>query len=981
MSEIVTELKTLAQKFKEQCKSVLGRIKEIIDKHPFLSIAAITVPIILACLFKLCRGKSRDSALLDAHHEGCVEGVRFQHRHRCLWCNKVYSHVHAFVNVQEAVKKGQLCPKCQRKGVTSEFEFNEPTGYRMELGVIKTFVPFALVEIEPNFDPAYAEEYNQELSASGDPKTRKEKNISVEFVQELSSSGDFHTRNKQVKTELSASGDPHTVRHKNIRTEGPEDLESQLRNDVQAHTVSQKALRNMYVLEFGDGLNFPYSVKCMFLKGRIAVTVAHALPYLRKHSHVRIRNQHVKEGHVISSNRIKDEQVRAKNGEFKDQVLLEFPISVHDHPDITKNIVRGSDMKFTRIPAVLMITDIHNVAMKYGTAVGVDKIVKYADAKEDTLYQIRQCYEYSLETSSGDCGGILFGLSTGLSKKILGLHVAGARGLGVSSPFNIEDIERALGSFALGAQISFDLDGILKDQTLSSVELPEGDFVPMGKAKLKAGAPSKTSIRPSLIHGQFAEVLTQPSCLRPFSRNGVEIDPMMKGLKKAGKIPPEMNDAYLKSAINDVERIVNTNIDPSHARVLTNMEAVAGVEGDPFLAGITRSTSAGYPRSSETQGMPGKTKWLGNDEYKLDPEIEQEMILIEERARKNERTPTIWTDTLKDERRTHEKVREGKTRVFSAGPMTFTLVFRKYFLGFAAHCAKNRIENEIAVGTNVYSYDWTRIALRLQSKGEKIIAGDFSNFDGTLPLEALGPIVEIVNKFYDDGEENFQIRRVLWKEIVNSVHIHGDNVYLWTHSQPSGCPITAILNSIFNSVSMRYVWMLVVPVALRSMKSFNKYVRMISYGDDNLVNISDEVIDRFNQVTIAVGYEQLGMVYTDEEKSGEMVPFRSLDNVSFLKRRFVWSADECCYLAPLSLDTVLETPNWIRGPYDDAEKTCENVENSCFELSLHGEKVFDEWTNKLKKVTRELNPRPKILTFDEYRTVELVKYGKMVALS
>jgi hypothetical protein len=45
--------------------------------------------------------------------------------------------------------------------------------------------------------------------------------------------------------------------------------------------------------------------------------------------------------------------------------------------------------------------------------------------------------------------------------------------------------------------------------------------------------------------------------------------------------------------------------------------------------------------------------------------------------------------------------------------MCYTLVFRKYFLGFAAHCARNRIDNEIAVGTNVYSMDWHHIAERM----------------------------------------------------------------------------------------------------------------------------------------------------------------------------------------------------------------------------------------------------------------------------
>jgi hypothetical protein len=311
--------------------------------------------------------------------------------------------------------------------------------------------------------------------------------------------------------------------------------------------------------------------------------------------------------------------------------------------------------------------------------------------------------------------------------------------------------------------------------------------------------------------------------------------------------------------------------------------------------------------------------------------------------------------------------------------MVYTLVFRKYFLGFAAHCAKNRIDNEISIGTNVYSIDWTRTAERLCSKGDKVIAGDFSNFDGTLVLEILAEIVEIVNKFYDDGEENAQIRRVLWKEIINSVHVCGENVYLWTHSQPSGCPITAILNSLYNSVSMRYVWLLVVPEELRSMKAFNEHVAMVSYGDDNCVNISDSVIDSFNQLSIAEGYAEIGMTYTDEAKSGEMIPYRSINEIGYLKRRFQWDEVEHQFLAPLELSVVLEMINWVRGDFNLEERTAENMETSAFELSLHGRQTFEYWIEQYNQAARNFERRPLFLTYDEYRFVEARKYGRLAA--
>jgi hypothetical protein len=408
------------------------------------------------------------------------------------------------------------------------------------------------------------------------------------------------------------------------------------------------------------------------------------------------------------------------------------------------------------------------------------------------------------------------------------------------------------------------------------------------------------------------------------------------------------------------------------------LEAVTGIEGDDCLPPVKRSSSAGYPWVATKTGM-GKTKWLGCDDYFLSPDVELVMRLRENMAREGKRYPTFWIDTLKDERRPLEKIEAVKTRVFSAGPMDYTLSFRKYFLGFAAHCMRNRIGNEISVGTNVYSFDWTKTVKKCTSKGKKVIAGDFSNFDGTLLLPILYRILDIVNEFYNDGEENALVRHVMWKEIINSIHLCGDNVYMWTHSQPSGCPITAILNSIFNSVSMRYCWMVVFkndPI-MQSMRMFNKHVAMVSYGDDNVINISDEICERFNQLTIAQAYATIGMIYTDEAKSGEMVKYRDIESVAYLKRKFVWNPEEMMWVAPLAMETVLEMTNWIRGDLDQELSTSVNLETSAFELSLHGKETFDFWIKKYVHASRDFVDRPCFLTYDEYRKSEAVKYGRL----
>jgi hypothetical protein len=941
---------------------------------------------------------------LDHHHDGLQLGERTKHAHLCECCGKYYVHTHTIKTHDQSVLYGQDCPECKQAiadAIVRAVRDHQhgKSALRLEQAVDKAVtsvrahlraineVPAVsdVVDVIEWEDEEDTQEVYTELEHSGDAKVKANKKVKVE----LDSSGDLRTRAKKpVKVELETSGDLKTPRKNVVKVEGEfssvdvsqssEQMSVEMATDPNALDISKKVVNNMYNISYFIGNEEKPAVKMMMLKGRIGLTVAHLLPYLRIANKIRIFNVTKKQGHEFAVTDLKFEIVHGADGKKKDQMLIAFPSSLHDHPSVLGAIATSDDIsRFNNAKGCLIVPYDNGTLLRFGAISARDVERNYDDTLGNT-YNIRKSYEYTgLETTRGECGSILVIINNTMARKIIGMHVAGKHSLGVSTPFNRKEIEGALSKFGMEYQIELDLDPLLSSSAIAcDVKLPVGNFTPVGKSLYKVGTPTNTKLRPSLIQGQIAEVTSAPSALRPVMVDGEMVDPMMKGLEKAGKIPPEVNEHYVDCAINDVKRLVCQNADLNDKRVLTPMEAVTGLEGDEFICAINRRSSPGYPYSKRKGKHEGKTKWLGSDEnFKLDPDLEEEMLTRIARAKEGKRTPTIFVDTLKDERRPLGKVQVGKTRVFSAGPMDFTLVFRMYFLGFAAHVMRNRIDNEISVGTNQYSYDWDRTAQKMQTKGDKVIAGDFSNFDGTLVLPILYKILEIINDFYDDG--NDMIRLVLWKEIVNSVHLHGNDVYLWTHSQPSGCPITAILNSLYNSVSMRYVWMEVMPDEYKNMRSFNKHVAMVSYGDDNLINISDAVIEFFNQITIAAGYEKLGMIYTDESKSGDMVPYRRLEECNYLKRGFVFSEDEMKWLAPLDLSTILEMTNWIRGDDDPLECTLVNVETSIYELSYHGEEVYDFWKRKYFNACKSLARMPHIPLYREIREEEMRKYGAM----
>lgn len=970
--EVAEQLESIAREDDSQWKEWFTKAKNAIAEHPWIT---AIIAVIAACgvgYWFTSRKKSPESKPpLDHYHIGLKIGERVEHGHLCEICKKYFRHTHTIKSYGDSIKYDQMCEDCTRWVALEAYDRVDDLVKRDAKEACRLSLGWTETEVKST----------SELGSSGDDKT---KNKTVTRTQ-LGSSGDDKTKKKTItRTELGSSGDDKTKNRTKTRTEldcEDEDLDSQLSSfdmrDMNAHLqhdpnslqLSKKVLNNMYNLDLKIDGEWRRMLKIMMIRGRIGLTARHLAPYLKKASDIRIWNASKPQGHEFSIVKISTVDVLDAQGNKKDQLLIEFPIGLHDHFDLVRNMATTVELSaITRVRACIVVPFEQGAILRTGP---VEKRVgqprKYSD--REGSYEVCDRYEYAgMETASGDCGSPLVAIGSTLARKLIGIHVCGKHQIGVASPLNEKDILKALEEFELESQLLMNMDEVIKEYKAPwELELPEGNYTAAGKSLYRVPMPTKTALRPSKIHGFLQKPTSAPAVLTQSA--------MEKGLKKAGNIPPDVDDIKLDIAINDMKRIVNAGV-RENARVLTSWESIVGIEGDEFIQPIKRNTSPGYPFTGGKRSKPGKQQWLGTGEdYKLDLELAEMMQKRIDKARYGERMPAPFIDTLKDERRPLEKVAQEKTRVFSAGAMDFTLVFRMYFLAFAAHVSRNRIDNEISVGTNVYSYDWTKTARRMGSKGQKVIAGDFSNFDGTLLLPMLYRILDIVNDFYNDC--NDMIRLVLWKEIVNSIHVKGDSVYLWTHSQPSGCPITAILNSLFNSVSMRYVWQEVVPRELSGMRHFNEHVAMVSYGDDNLINISDDVIEHFNQLTIARGYEKIGMKYTDEAKSGEMVAYRTLEECSYLKRGFLWDEEEGQYQAPLDFGTILEMTNWIRRDLDEEASTIANVETSYFELHLHGREVFERWRPRYWEACRSLLQKPCLPLYEELRSDELRKQGRL----
>nr|ULF99834.1 MAG: nonstructural polyprotein [Aparavirus sp.] len=825
---------------------------------------------------------------------------------------------------------------------------------------------------------AKAQAIKRESHSSGDVTTPRSKAVAREGF----TSGDALTRNGvKVAREGFKSGDLITLKTPHVQLESDtDDASLHAWKDTSAQTlITNRLLTSTYrFMRVRNGEEKPL-VNGVFIRDTVMLLPRHAVSQLVSTDSVKIVNI-LGTSHTIPVTDIRIVEILARDSAKKDAVLVQFPRKVNAHPDLVKHFVTSAELKYSRCDVAL-------ATLRTGDKTHYFCVLGNTQAKSvdrdltigTEIFKLREGLNYDLNTTYGDCGGIVVLQENSCIRKFAGIHVAGSlSGKGAyGQSVTQADLSRAL--VQLNGIIITDPDlfpnfqaspGNIEYNVLLTQEecrqllsLPASNLGFGGVCAQPTFTPSKTDITPSKIHGLVAEPISKPAILfHP------QVDILKKNLAKAALNTPYVPKDLLAEAVCEVKQKLFANTNQALRQVLSFEEAITGdTQKSEFLNPINRSSSPGYPYVlTKEAGTKGKQGWLGNGEYTFDEGVRKD---VEERIRLASlgmRKPTTWTDTLKDERRPIEKVNALKTRVFSTGPMDYTIAFRMYFLGFMANVMENRITNEQSIGTNVYGPDWAATARKLQKFGQRVIAGDFSQFDGTLNSSIMWEFVNVINEWYDDGPENYLIRQVLFLDVINATHLCRDIFYLVDHSQPSGNPITTVLNSFYNSVSMRVVYYLCRENS-KSRLSFDECVSMVSYGDDNVLNIAESVIGWFNQNTITEGYERIGMIYTDEAKSGGTVAdYRQLSEVAYLKRRFIQR--DGVWRAPLELSTVIETTNWIRNAPDADQACLDNCSDAIYELFQHGQETFDRLSRLINKACLdELNEMPAQNTYAGYR--------------
>ncbi len=599
------------------------------------------------------------------------------------------------------------------------------------------------------------------------------------------------------------------------------------------------------------------------------------------------------------------------------------------------------------------------------------RVVDHVESRspEGSSYYIRQGFEAKGNSVHGDCCAPYIMFNPSSRAKIVGLHCAGFAQTSrvFAQMITQEDIASAMPTTHAG-RVSTEFPNTY----ISESPLPNSLYI--GSVKT-APNPSKTEIVQSPIHGCF------PIRTAPANLYSPEENLMIKNALKVTKNVVLLEEDLLDVCVHDVKRVLNApGVCEVEKRVLTHSESITGLEGHQYMNALNRSTSAGFPYSQRrSPGKPGKQTWLGSGEFIVDNvDLKKHVDMIVEKAQNGvvDVGLGVFAATLKDERRPLEKVAANKTRVFAASNQGLALAIRRYYLAFMEHVMTNRIDNEIGLGVNVYSYDWTRIVNKMRKVGNKVIAGDFSNFDGSLNSQILSRVSDIVTDWYDDDEENGLIRHVLLEYLFNASWLLNGKVFQLNHSQPSGNPLTTLINCMYNMIIFRYVYLLAqrengFPMSL---SGFCANVASVFYGDDSLCCVSDKVCEWFNQHVITRLMLVTGHDYTDETKSGSPPPYRSLSEVSFLKREFVLR--DSFWVAPLAKNTIEDMCMWSRKNIEPQEALLQTTRIASFEASLHGVEYLSKFTKVIRQACRRAGYREACLHLFECKNFLLAQQGR-----
>lgn len=751
--------------------------------------------------------------------------------------------------------------------------------------------------------------------------------------------------------------------------------------DNAAMSLCRKLTSSMYEITVVNTSGISSKIHGMFISGRIFMCNAHVLDHCQadfdeslisleglRNSFLDIRGSSINVwqiGHDDESNEIKNPY---------DVVFLEFDRTVSDHVNFSKHFISKSRYDTLKGVKIIVCSLVREGRGANATWVVHQQHTHVRELVDDWIVSLKDGQptvnygglEYAAQTLDGYCGSIIVINDAKYPDKVCGMHMASFEKTDVCYGANVtkEMIECILSSCSNESTFGFESLSV-KQNLLTKRTVIDNDLEHVTCIPHMVHAQKRTKIAKSVLHGVISEVTKMPAVLGYCSVDDVRFHVVNRAMKKY--IGPSI---FIDDSLRNVfQAFLRKRF--SSTRTVKEFDvptAIRGIEGNEFVQAINRSSSPGYPFVKfKEMHKPGKTTFLGSDENFIydHPLLLSEIQKYKDMVKNGDRPLCFFTSTAKDELRSLDRVAQGKTRSFAAAPLHFVVLFRQKFLDLFANIMENRIQNSSLVGINPFSQEWDLLCYRMNKIApphkKQFLAGDFSNFDGTLNRSLLWEIHNFLEEEYHRTGD--MLSYSLWCDITNSLQVFGDCAIGVSRGQPSGNPGTTIINSLYNSALLYTVlYSVLTDVGAQACdiqqnlpKHFDSYV----YGDDNIMVFSEELSELLDPRLISKKMLEFGHVYTSDAKDDSELRYRTMFDISILKRHFSYDNKIRKWLAPLDLSSILEPLNWDR--IEDGQEEVKkdqmsiNARTAIRELSMHSKEVFDTYVPRILKACSRFN--------------------------
>jgi hypothetical protein len=207
--------------------------------------------------------------------------------------------------------------------------------------------------------------------------------------------------------------------------------------------------------------------------------------------------------------------------------------------------------------------------------------------------------------------------------------------------------------------------------------------------------------------------------------------------------------------------------------------------------------------------------------------------------------------------------------------------------------------------------------------------------------------------------EDLMILRGIATDICFPIYEYNGEYIGMIGTNPSGNSLTVIINSMVNSMYMRYAYYDIFWSKLGQLPPFNEVVSLLCYGDDNKMSVK-EGYDEFNHTSVSESLSAINVIYTMADKQAESVPFINTSQASFLKRDAVWCDEIKAYKAPLEEASICKSLHTVcKSDYLSMDEQCaEVISNANREYFQYGREKFEKRHAQLRMIATANNLMP-----------------------